>query len=163
MPTARTTLRNELTSQLVPALQALGFSGPRAISGNALVHEYKRSSAGGTQVVTLQLEKYGRPRFVLTFCVEPPGGFDRVYEEGGTVDQGRLHPRGAGPTTKYWFRVDPPFFKRILRLRIPAATEVVAHCVALLPEVEAWWQTRAASHHVSVLTHRFPGRQSRNA
>lgn len=146
----------------MPALQALGFSGPATIAGNGLLHEYKRSGKAGAQVLTLQLEKHGRPRFLLTFCVEPPGGFDRLYADGGTVAQGRLCPR-PGATTRHWFRVDQPFFRRILRLRSPEAREVVASCVALLPEVEAWWQTQSPSTHVSVLTHRFPGKHGASA
>jgi hypothetical protein len=162
MPSPRAALRAELTRQLVPALQALGFTGPKTIAGNGLLHEYRRSGDVGAQILTLQLEKHGRPRFLLTFCVEPAGGFDRLYTSGGTVAQGRLCPR-AGATTRHWFRVDPPFLRRILRLRRPAASEVVASCVALLPEVEAWWQTQSPSRHVSVLMHRFPGKQSGSA
>src|SRR6185436_9500792 len=93
MPSPRAALRAELTRQLVPALQALGFTGPKTIAGNGLLHEYRRSGDVGAQILTLQLEKHGRPRFLLTFCVEPAGGFDRLYM--GLIRFGGHLPKGG--------------------------------------------------------------------
>ena len=158
LPTPRSLLRDELTKQLVPALRALGFTGPAAIGGSRLLHEFRRPGSTGTQTITLQLEKYGRPRFVLMLCVEPPEGFDHLVASGGTIAQGRLQPR-AGATTGCWFRTDAGLVQRMLGRSGPAPAEVVAQCVALLPEVEAWWRDQAPSPHVTVLTHTFPGQR----
>jgi hypothetical protein len=158
MPTPRSLLRDELTRQLVPALQALGFTGPSAITGNRLLHEFRRPADAGTHTVTLQLEKYGLPRFILMLCIEPPEGFDHLVANGGTVAQGRLQPR-PGATTRCWFRTDAGPLQRVRGRSGPAPAVVVAQCVALLPEVEAWWRDQAPSPHVSVLTHTFPGQR----
>jgi hypothetical protein len=159
--TPRSALRAELTKQLVPALRALGFSGPQTISGNGLAHEYKRAGSGGTQILTVQLDKYQRPRFVLNLRVEPAEGFTHIHNNVGTVVSGRLKP-SAGTTTRHWFRSDAPLLKRMLGMRTPSASEVVAQSVALLPEVEAWWHTRSASKHISVIPFRFRDHRNRN-
>src|SRR4051812_38813127 len=91
-------LRSELSRRLVPALQALGFHGPAELSGNALLHDFRRPAPDGTHVVTVQLEKHGRPRFVVNLTVEPIGGFDPLIENGGIVLQGRLKPGRSGAT-----------------------------------------------------------------
>jgi len=148
--TPRSALRAELTKQLVPALRALGFSGPQTISGNVLEHEYKRSGSAGTQILTLQLDKYQRPRFVLNLRVEPAEGFRHIDNNGGTVLSGRLKP-SAGTSTRHWFRSDASLLRRLLGMRTPTAAEVVAQSVALLPEVEVWWHTQSASKHISVI------------
>ena len=135
MTTERSALRAELNRQLVPRLLGLGFSGPQTISGKSALHVYKRSASGGTHCLTVQLDKYGRPRFVLNLSVEPPEGFAHVHNKGGTVVTGRLQPT-AGATTRHWFRSDVPLLKRMIALRGPTPADIVAQSVALLPEVE---------------------------
>ena len=65
MSTARQRLRQELTSRFVPLLRRRGFEGPERIAGNATSHEFRRTTAAGTEVLTIQFEKYQRPRFSL--------------------------------------------------------------------------------------------------
>jgi len=156
VPTARSILRAELKSNLLPALRTIGFTGPNAISGNALLHDFKRPGSDGTHVLTVQLEKYGRPRFTLNLSIEPPEGFEILIHRGGAVRRGRVQPR-RGATTRAWFRADPPLWKRLLGQGGSSPAQAVAACVALLPEVEAWWQTQVASPHITVVEHKFPG------
>ena len=106
----------------------------------------------------MQLEKNGLPRFILMLANEPPGGFEAVVARGGIARQGRLQPT-RGATTGAWFRTDRTLWQRVLRTAEPSAVAVVASCVALLPEVEAWWQTEAPSEHITVLETNFPGQQ----
>lgn len=157
MSTARSELRLELTRALLPALRDLGFAGPEAISGNALLHDYRREAGSETHVLTVQLEKNGLPRFTLNLCIEPPEGFEVLVQRGGTIHKGRVQPR-PGPSARTWFRTDPSFWKRIAgRARSASAASVVAECVSLLPEIEAWWGNQANSPHIKVLVQSFPG------
>ena len=143
--TARAKLRSELTRRLLPALQRAGFDGPAAIAGNALLHDFKRKSGDVTHVLTVQLEKRGLPRFILNLAIEP---------YGATVLQGRVQPK-RGATTRAWFRADPPLLKRLIGRGATREVQAVDSCLALLPEVERWWNTQAASEHITVLPIRF--------
>jgi len=158
MPTARSALRAALTGSLLPALQGLGFTGPSSIAGNSLLHEFRRPSQRGNCLLTVQLEKNGLPRFILSLANEPPGGFEAAVANGGIVRQGRVQPR-RGATTGAWFRTDHTLLQRVRRSEEPSAAAVVASCVALLPEVDGWWQTEAPSEHITVLETNFPGQQ----
>lgn len=153
--TSRVELRAELSSRLVPALISRGFGGPRLIAGNALLHEFFRSGPFGTQHVTIQLEKYGKPRFLLLFNIEPIEGFAALTARGGAVVQGRLQLR-RGVTSRSWFRADGSLWQRLFG-RVPGASEAVGACLALLPELDVWWQTQGESKHIQNLTVQFPG------
>lgn len=154
MTTSRSSLRSALSKELLPALGSLGFSGPSAISGNALLHEFKRSR----NIFTLQLEKHGLARFIVLLANEPAEGFQAVVERGGTVRQGQLKPL-PGTSTTSWFRADPGLWQRLFAPSPPSALAAVATCVSFLPEVEAWWQTEAPSQHITVHEVVFPGQQ----
>lgn len=156
MSTVRSVLRKELTKQLVSSLCQMGFSGPKVIAGNSLIYEFKRPSSNGNHVLTVQLEKHGLPRFTVNLTVEPAEGFDSVIQSGGTVIQGRLQPR-RGATTASWFRTDASLWRRALGQAAPTPEKVVAACVALLPEVDAWWYSQTSSEHISVIEHRYRG------
>jgi len=147
--TARAKLRAELSQRLIPVLLAKGYRGPSELKGNALVHEYRRSTAQGTQVLEIQLEKYQLPRFVINLYVEPPGGIQSLTQSGGTIISGRLKAR-RGATTRSWFRADRSWWERmILRRRDTLEKEAVELCLSLLPEVDAWWTNQTPSPHIS--------------
>ncbi len=147
--TARARLRAALSEGVVPALLSKGYRGPAELKGNALVHEYRRSTPQGTQVLEIQFEKYQLPRFVINLYVEPPGGMQTLKKTGGTIVSGRLKAR-PGATTRSWFRADRSWWERVvLRRGDTLEIEAVQLCLSLLPEVEAWWDTRNASPHIS--------------
>jgi len=147
--TARAKLRAELSQRLVPVLLSKGDCGPSELKGNALVHEYQRSTAQGTQVLAIQFEKHQLPRFVINVYVEPPGGIQSLAQNGGTIISGRLKAR-PGATTRSWFRADRSWWQRmVLRRRDTLEKEAVELCLSLLPEVEAWWTSQTASPHIS--------------
>ena len=154
--TPRGDLRAALTAGLVPRLRALGFDGPAAISGNALSHEYVRANGDARQHLTVQLEKYGLPRFIVNVAIEPPQGFATIHREGGTIVSGRVKPR-PGPHTQSWFRADAPWWQRLVGRPHPGPVQAVAQCVALLPEIEAWWTTQSPSTHIESRPCTFPG------
>jgi hypothetical protein len=132
-------------------LLSKGYRGPSELKGNALVHEYKRSTAQGTQVLEIQFEKYQLPRFVVNLYVEPTSGIQSLTQSGGTIISGRLKAR-SGATTRSWFRADRSWWERtVFRRRGTLEKEAVELCLSLLPEVDAWWTSQTASPHISSL------------
>jgi hypothetical protein len=155
--TARAKLRDLLTKRYVPLLFAAGFSGPNKISGNQLCHDFTRKAGEETHHLSIMFEKWQRPRFVVDLVIEPQGGYEPIITNGGEVISGRLTPV-PGPTTRSWFRADPPWWKRKIFPRTPTReNEAVEECVRLWPEVEAWWAIRSDSKHIKLLTVRYPG------
>jgi len=157
---SRARLRAALSERLVPALLSRGFEGPQTITGNALLHEYRRRTTHGWHVLSVQLEKRGLPRFLLLFHTELLEGLERVIAHGGTVITGRLTPN-PGTGSSSWFRADRPWWQRlILRRRDTLETETVERCIAMLKEVDAWWSNPVASDHIRVWPVNYPGNRS---
>jgi hypothetical protein len=150
-------LREALSEELVPVLLTAGFDGPRKISGNSILHEYRRQTSSAVQVLSIQLEKNQRPRFILIFHQEPPEGIERIIAEGGTVLTGCLKAK-RGPWLRNWFRADRPWWQRIvLRRTDTLERKAVRLCVAFLPEVEAWWMSQAPSPQIDCWPVKYPG------
>lgn len=85
MKSNRTRLREEIGTRFLPELRKVGFEGPDSIRGNTPVHEFRRPGPRSTDVLTIQLEKRGLPRFVVRLHVEPPAGIDEVMARGGAL------------------------------------------------------------------------------
>lgn len=157
--TARARLRSALSKRLVPLLISSGFEGPSSIAGNAILHEYRRRSSDGTQVLTIQLEKYQRPRFVINLHVEPFEGMEKLISRGGILATGRLKAK-PGPWTRSWFRADRPWWQRVIfRRRDTLEEQALDQCLSLLPEVEVWWGTRLPTAHIDSSQVTYPGVQ----
>jgi len=152
----RAELRRELSKQLLPELERRGFIGPERIGGHATCHEFVRLREGAKDQLTIQLEKYGRPRFIVILSIEPPDGFDRLIQAGGVAVAGIVRPR-PGSTTRTWFRADPGVWARIMCGAMPTPKRAVAQCVDLLPEIDNWWHSREPSSHIRVRETHFPG------
>jgi hypothetical protein len=140
--TPRAKLRDELSRRLVPALRERGFTGPERIAGNASWHEFSRAGPHGRQRIDLRLDKYARPRFTLDLHIVPPVG-------AAWVKLGNLQPRRAA-----WFRADRPWWQRLVGIRSTLEQEAVSQALALLDEVEAWFEAQRSSEHV--LTYQVP-------
>lgn len=106
------------------------------------------------QRLWVQLEKWGRPRFVLRMEV-PPFDLDTPEPPRGEFLHGSLQPR-RGYDTRSWFCADPPLWRRLLlRDRTRHHVEAVSQCIALLPELDAWWDRLTASEHIAQYVDRF--------
>ncbi len=160
--TIRKTLREELTARFVPALRQRGFNGPDRISGNGLLHEFRRSRGGVVHVLSLQFDKYQRPRFILNVHVEPPEGLEPVMARGGTVVSGRAAP-GRGGGAGSWFRADRPWWQRLVGISSTREQEAVSAAIAMLEEIEHWWDVQAPSEHIRTwpTTYRSPHESGR--
>ena len=149
--TARKRLREELSTRFVPLLRQRGFEGPARLAGNAVSHDFRRKAATGVQVLSIQFEKYQRPRCVLNLWVEPSEGIEEVLRRGGTVVQGRVTAR-PGSSTRDWFRADRPLWQRLLGNTSTREREAVSEVVALLDELDRFWESQAASPHVLIVS-----------
>jgi len=156
MSHVRSALRQQLSERLLPELRHLGFTGPARIAGNSLLHEFRRPGLRGTDVLTLQMEKHGRPRFLLRLHVEPPEGIEVLIARGGTVLTASVQPR-KGASSRHWFRADPGLWERWTRSGRTDERAAVDACLALLPEIEAWWSTGEPSTHIATWPVTYPG------
>ncbi|MBR0658793.1 hypothetical protein [Neoroseomonas oryzicola] len=136
-----TELRRAVADAFLPVAEAAGFRPDRRRMPATLT--FRRTVGGQVQILEIQWEKYGRPRFVLDYGACPGGGFaidGRIFppEEvfaGWLPGSGRLKPgRGLGPGA--WFRQDRTLLQRLVgRGALRPATEVAAELLALFPEV----------------------------
>jgi hypothetical protein len=107
-------LRAEIERVFVPWLVARGFAVARRQLPFVLA--FRRERREWCELVELQWEKYGRPRFVLNFARAPAQGLEiggkhfAVAElcAGWVPGNGRLQP-GRGGTSASWFRQDRGF------------------------------------------------------
>jgi hypothetical protein len=148
--TIRAKLREELTRRFIPAVNGRGYVGPSVIAGNALFYEFRRPCPIGSQTLTLQLDKYQRPRFKLNLHVEPANGFDTVIASGGTVVHGFVTPN-RGALTSHWFRADRPWWQRLVGIRSSREAEAVTAAIGVLDEVEQWWQHPVDSQNIRTI------------
>ena len=156
MTTTRTALREEISKRLLPALFEAGYRGPAILKGNAILHEFRRPTADGTHVLTIQFEKHGLPRFILLFYIEPTGGMNDVISNGGSVQGGSLKSK-KGAFSRSWFRADPTIWQRIFPRTRALEVAAVDSCIGLLPELESWWQSQQPTSHIDSWPTKYPG------
>jgi len=78
--TLRAKLREAISRDLVPELKQRGFTGPDKIAGNKIDHEYVRKSPKQLEVLSIQFDKYQRPRFILNTHIDPAEGCGKAME-----------------------------------------------------------------------------------
>jgi hypothetical protein len=156
---AATDLRREIKDTFFPFMEAKGFSRDR--SNNPLSTVFRRQTTSALHVCEVQWEKYGRPRFLFIFGTSTPPGTtyngEKLPPEAifpwNTADNGTLQPR-KGASSRHWFRQDKPFLSCLIsRTKLHSPQKTVAELIALFPEVEAYWQTRACGPHIHLLRH----------
>ena len=156
--TLRTKLREELSARLIPELQRRGFIGPARIMGNQLLHSFKRRRGAMHEVLEIQFEKSGLPRFVVNLSLEPVEGAAHIVESGGTIVAARATPR-PGKFTRNWFRADPSLFARLTGAR-SRESAAVSEVLAMLDEFESWWSQPKPTNRIVDLTVSYPGQNA---
>ncbi len=140
----RAPLKRALEKSFLPLLREKGFSGPlERLSGNCSSYEYSRKMGAVTQTMSIQFEKRKKPRFVINFNEQSPGGVDLLLS-------GRLQPRNS-PSLGAWFRSDPHWIFRLFGYRrLRDADLVISELIHLFPQVEHWWNTKEAGPNLRV-------------
>lgn len=149
-----TDLRRAVALTFVPVAEAAGFTLDRR--GMPTILAFRRTIGARVQIVEIQWETYGRPRFVLNYgsCaadgIEVDGRRFAPHEVAAAwlPDAGRLQPRrGAGPGA--WFRQDRPWTHRLFgRPALRPVQEVTAELLALFPELLRAWDGGAPGAHM---------------
>jgi hypothetical protein len=117
----------------------------------------KRRNGALLELVEVQLDKHGMPKFVLNFGAVPPEGivlpWVRLSQEDATVsalpDGLRLYRR---PRLLVWFAL--PWLPTNRQRR---AVKAVDRAIALYPEMEAWFSTRSMGPHLRPIGFRMEG------
>lgn len=149
---ATTDLRRALRQRFFSHLTALGFLIDTTRQPMSTV--FRRRDGDRVQILDVTWDKYGRPRFRVTFGTCPAAGLPiggRIVppEEvlpGWCPDAGTLqHGRGAG----WSFRQDARWIRRLLgRPRLRPADAVVDDVLALMPDLHRYWASGEAGPHL---------------
>ena len=149
-------LRRELKARFLPSLAARGFAID--MRDAPTFARCRRGVGDSVEILEVQWDKYGRPRFVINFGTCPVEGIqvgvERFAVESVSVGwlsvSGRLQPR-RGSSTSAWFSQEKPLLHRLFsssRLRSPES--VVQDLLDLFPEVEAYWAHGTIGRHLTL-------------
>lgn len=156
-----TDLRRALKSSFFPFVRQLGFEVDQR-HGPGFV-DFRRRSGERVEFIEIQWEKYGRPRFKLSFGTVSAHG---TVSHGSLIPANEvgpgqapsyviLYPTGKGGSTRNWFCQDKPLWLTILTLRrLKAPEQVCDELLQFFPEVESYFATGETGPHCRV--HRNP-------
>lgn len=150
-----TDLRRELKRRFLPLLTNAGFELDESNAPQLL--RLRRIDTKEAQILEIQWDKYGRPRFVLNFARCPSSGVqlrerhfavDAAVFAGRMKSGGRLQPRrGAG--ARSWFRQDKPLIARLFsREKLYSVDAIVDEALRLYPQIEAYWRDGQIGPHL---------------
>ena len=147
-----TELRRVLEQRFSSRLIALGFRVDTAHQPMSTV--FRRRVGDRVEMLDVTWDKYGRPRFRLTFGTCPAAGLaiggrtfppDEVLP-GWCPDAGNLQ-RGRGAS--WSFRQDATWLQRLLgRSRLCPADAVADDASELVPELERYWENGEVGPHL---------------
>jgi hypothetical protein len=115
---------------------------------------------GRIEFVEIQWEKYGRPRFVVSFGHASAKGTICFGENIAPNEVGpgqapqycRLHPTGNGSSTRHWFRQDRPLVSALLaRSFLYPADVPVQQLIELFAEVENYFESGIVGQHSQLI------------
>jgi len=155
--TMRAEMLDKLRHQLVPALQSRGFvkreASPQERSSDEMqtafpLGKFQRQDGLNLQLVEIQLDKHGAPKFVINFGIAPPGGVTLPW---GHFEQSKLNVSSLSnafrlyknPRWQQWFGGGLIPFKGSGRLN-----SAVADATAALQEIDDWFQHGTVGRHV---------------
>jgi len=154
-----TELRRELKRTFVPFMTARGF----VLDNRHAPHfqNYRRTVGDRVQLLEIQWEKYGTPRFCVNLGqvgVEGTLCWGKVVAAqdaapSHATENARLYPRGNGSSTRHWFRQDRPLLSALWHgsWRVPPEVPV-RQLMDLFEEAEAYWRTGEVGPHLRVHT-----------
>lgn len=147
-------LRQVVKDRFFPYLEARGFS--RLKSTNNLIQRFQRIVGDRVQILHIQWDKYGDPRFILRFGEGAAGGV-RLW--GKHIPGESLAPqdcrengslgRSKGVSMGSWFQLKKPLLDAFRTMSRSYSPEVVAdQLLDAFPEVEQWWQDRSEGSRI---------------
>lgn len=152
-----TSLRQALKSKFVPFMQTRGFELDQRNAPHFL--EFRRIHGEEMQLVEIQWEKYGKPRFKVTAASASRKGVvchGKMIEAteigtGQAPSYVALYPTGSGSSTRHWFRQDKSLISALVSgNRLHAPEEIVEKLTTLYPELEEYFRTREPGAHCRI-------------
>jgi len=149
-----TDLRRTLKATFVPYVTELGFEIDQRHAPGFL--DFRRARNGRIQILEIQWEKYGRPRFKFIFCSISQRGSDCRGTHVPASDAGPgnapcyvcLYPKGNGRSTRHWFRQDYSLINALLHMRrLRDANGVCSELIELFSEVEHYFSNGVIGPH----------------
>lgn len=143
-------LRKALKEDFHKYILRLGFQPERKFDD---VIPYRRIRDGSNDLIELQFDKYGRPRFVLNFGNAPADGIIDAYGRfvpaknvciAQLVQHGRLH---AFPYSIIWFK---PNTLLGIRSDEVAVNKVISQFILLAEQVEHWFRTGVSGPNLRI-------------
>lgn len=149
-----TTLRRALRDTFFPCVEKMGFEIDKSLQPQFTT--FRRITAKSVHVFDVQWDKSGKPRFVINFGEAPAEGVLRygVPVEARNVEVFDCKPmlrlqRRRGGSMGCWFQLRRPVLLQLLMLQREYTPEEVAREVlAVFPEAEKWWASRAEGRHI---------------
>jgi len=143
-------LKKSLNENFDEHIAQLGFN-PERRRGD--IFPYRRIREANNDLLEVQFDKYGRPRFVLNFGIVPVDGVIDAYGRfveakdvciAQLVQHGRLY---CLPYLPVWFRPN-----RLFGIRSPeySVNKVMSHFILLFVQVECWFLTGASGSHLQI-------------
>lgn len=149
-----TPLRAALRKTFYPYVESQGFVLDKSQQPDTAVFRGRRQDV--IHVFEITWDRYGAPRFSLTFGETPASGamLDGKHVGGEEVrvccsaSMLALQRKRTGLKAG-WFQLRRPFVQQLLtRKRDYSPQEVVAQLMAWFPEVDAWWDSKAIGPHL---------------
>lgn len=161
MPSTFRELCAELNASLPTALAAAGYQAPGIpFDRHNVRYEFKREGVAGRETIAILFNRRRSPEFSVQLFIEPPQGLAELEVQGGTLVLGTLSPsRSLWPLPVRTFGQGGSALSRLWGRTEMTPREAVRTFLALLPEVEAWWQAPHSSKHILAGTLRYPGTQ----
>jgi hypothetical protein len=159
MPVNRDLLLRILQERAIPVLAERGFQQVALSEEERRSRELnfsfpfgcmRRSRGSDLELLEIQLDKKGAAKFVINFGVVPPEGVDFLGKHFAQSEASvsalpewyRLHScRGC----MKWFS---PSRISLSSDKVSKVTKAVDHAVALVPEIENWFETRNVGPHL---------------
>ncbi len=145
-----TALRRALDASFFPYLAEQGFLVDAR--NQPSLKTCRRTADGAVQILGLQWDKYGRPRFAVHFGTCAAEGLqvgDDLFPAEDVLatwcpDRGTLRPRRGE-----WFRQDPTLLARLRGARsLREPTDIVDELVAHVHELDAYWRDGDVGPHL---------------
>lgn len=161
MPSPFRALCAELNASLPSALAAAGYRAPGIpFDRHNLRYEFTREGVVGRETIAILFNRRRSPHFGVQLFIAPPEGFAELEARGGALILGTLSPsRTMWPFPVRAFGQRRSLLSRLWARAETAPADAVRAFLALLPEVEAWWQDPRSSKYIIAGTLHYPGTQ----
>lgn len=158
--TPRSVLIDAVQRDLMPRLASEGFRERNEVErGKGSNREFQtafpvprliRLKGDQLELVEIQFDKHGAPRFILNFGIVPEGGVTLPWGHFGPAEVGASSlPRACRLYSRRlllkWFGLG--LFPRDIRRR---ATKSALRATSLIPEVLRWFETSEMGPHIGV-------------